>query len=136
MKYIVLPVVMLFMAISACQSQQNKQEAAPAANEVAQPVYEDISLEEFKAKMKEPGVVVLDVRTPEETADGKVEGAMELNFYDEDFAQKLARLDREKTYLVYCHAGGRSTEVSQQMQSQGFKRVYNFKGGYSTWRKK
>ncbi|MEY3368852.1 MAG: hypothetical protein RI973_2007 [Bacteroidota bacterium] len=127
---------MLFMAISACQSQQNKQKAAPAAKEAAKPVYEEISLEEFKVKMKEPGVVILDVRTPEETADGKVEGAMELNFYDEDFAQKLARLDRKKTYLVYCHAGGRSTEVCQQMQSQGFQRVYNFKGGYSNWRKK
>lgn len=127
---------MLFMAMSACQSQQSDSKAATAAKAGVKPVYKEISLDEFKAKLNEPGVVVLDVRTPEETADGKVEGAIELNYYDGDFAQQLSRLDKQKTYLVYCHAGGRSTEACQQMQAQGFAQVYNFKGGYSSWRKK
>lgn len=95
--------------------------------------YSDINVETFKAKMTEPNVVILDVRTPEEVAAGKIEGAVELDFYDNDFQQKVTALDKEKTYLVYCKVGGRSGQACELMQDAGFKSIFNLDGGWTAW---
>jgi len=95
--------------------------------------YSDINVEIFKAKMGEPNVVILDVRTPEEIAGGKIEGAIEMDFYDNDFQQKVTALDQEKTYLVYCKVGGRSGQACKMMQDAGFKNLYNLDGGWTAW---
>ncbi|MEL6805351.1 MAG: rhodanese-like domain-containing protein, partial [Bacteroidota bacterium] len=76
----------------------------------------------------------LDLRTPAETQGGTIPGAIELNFRDPQFAERLHQLDREKTYIVYCASGGRSTRASQQMQEAGFSHVYNLKPGYRGWK--
>lgn len=79
--------------------------------------------------------VVLDVRTPEEYAQGHLleKTPMNLNFYAPDFREKLSRLDRGKTYLVYCRTGHRSGETVQMMRELGFRRVYNLQGGITAW---
>lgn len=95
----------------------------------------DVSVEEFKQKMGEPDVVILDVRTPGETAAGMIEGAKEINVNDADFAQQIEALDKDKTYLVYCKMGGRSAKACGIMEEKGFEKLYNLKGGYTAWSK-
>ena len=77
--------------------------------------------------------VLLDVRTPKEVADGMIPGAIVVDFTAPDFANKISELDKEKTYFVYCKAGGRSSRAIDQMKGAGFKKLYNLEGGYDAW---
>lgn len=95
----------------------------------------DLNVEEFKSKMTDENVVVLDVRTPKEVAAGKIENAEVLDFYSKDFLDKLQTFDKDKTYLVYCKSGGRSATACGMMKAAGFKEVYNLDGGYTAFNK-
>lgn len=106
------------------------QSTAPAAA----PSLTQVSPEEFRELMEDPEVVILDVRTPGETAGGIIDGAVELDFRDPSFPTKLAKLDKEKTYLVYCAVGGRSGGACEMMSEAGFPKVYNLAGGYTAWK--
>lgn len=77
--------------------------------------------------------ILLDVRTPEEFGFGHLEGAMNINWYDADFKDKVAALDRLKTVYVYCKAGGRSAKAADVMREMGFKKVVNLEGGYDAY---
>ena len=94
-----------------------------------------VTPDEFQSKMSEPNTIVLDVRTPGEVAQGVISGAQVIDFKDSDFKQKLAGLDKDKTYLVYCAAGGRSKSTQDLMSQMGFKDVYDLKGGIRAWNK-
>ena len=72
---------------------------------------------------------VLDVRTPEEFATGHLQNARNLNFRAPDFAQQLAKLNPQSTYLVYCASGNRSGQAVAQMRKKGFRKATNV-GGY------
>ena len=86
--------------------------------------------------MTEEGVIILDVRTPGETADGIIEGAQELDFRADDFREQLSSLDKEAKYLVYCRGGGRSASACSMMKEMGFEDVSNLVGGYQRWQAK
>lgn len=146
MKSIVLALLIGSGFFSACQSQagNNSQEngtsveqRTASANETvadtAQLPFTNLDVAAFKEKMKEPGVVILDVRTPEETALGMIEGAIEIDFYGDNFESEIEKLDPEKTYLVYCRSGNRSAKTCNLMASKGFKHCYNLLGGYNAW---
>jgi phage shock protein E len=75
--------------------------------------------------MQQPGVVLLDVRTPAEYATGHVQGAQNLDFRAPDFAQQIAQLDPSITYVLYCASGNRSNQAAQLMQEEGFPKVVN-----------
>lgn len=79
------------------------------------------------------GVHVLDIRTRGEFASGHIKGAQNLNFYSSNFKGKLAGLDREKTWLVYCRTGRRSGATMPILQVLGFKSVLHLKHGISAW---
>ncbi|MCC6725269.1 MAG: rhodanese-like domain-containing protein [Saprospiraceae bacterium] len=95
--------------------------------------YTDLDVAAFKAKIAEPGIVLLDMRTPEETAQGMIEGAGQLDYEAPSFEAEVAKLDKSKTYLLYCRSGRRSGEACTYMAKQGFKNLYNLKGGYLAW---
>ncbi|MFT4682848.1 MAG: rhodanese-related sulfurtransferase [Flavobacteriales bacterium] len=97
--------------------------------------YEDINVAEFKAKFAttEP-FQLLDVRTPEECAEGVIENALAMDFYDDSFDADLNTLDPNVPVLVYCRSGGRSGKAMDMMQSKGFVEVYNLDGGITAWK--
>jgi phage shock protein E len=72
-----------------------------------------------------PDVVVLDVRTPEEYAQGNVEGSQLLDFRSGAFAREVETLDRDLTYVVYCRTGNRSGQAVDLMDELGFSEVYD-----------
>ena len=78
-------------------------------------------------------VVVLDIRTPGEFASGHIAGATNLDFLAGDFSEKLGKLDREKTYLVHCGTGRRSTNCLPQLARLGFTNVVHLDGGLKAW---
>lgn len=93
-----------------------------------------LSPKDFSDKIKSSGAVqVIDVRTPEEFNGGFIANAVNINIYDNDFAQRLAQLDKAKPVFVYCKAGGRSKEAARQLSNLGFKQVYDLQGGMMSW---
>lgn len=132
MKTFYITFLFLMTAFVACQTQTSK--ADQVAEQAAAP-YQDISVDAFKKQMTADGVVVLDVRTPGEIAAGKIEGAMEIDFRGDDFEAKIDALDKDKTYLIYCKSGGRSSNTCKSMAGKGFKHLYNLEGGYTAWSK-
>ncbi len=134
----------------ACGSDDSADEAAPAAETVASvdggtvdggTVDEVaagtvmVSPEEAAATIEAApdGLVILDVRTPEEFAEARIEGATLLDFYRPDFAERLAELDRDVPYVLYCRSGSRSDQAFTMMRDLGFTSVQDVDGGIVAW---
>ena len=81
-----------------------------------------------------PDFVIIDVRTPEEFADGHIENAINLDYYSETFGDELNKLDKKKTYLVYCRSGRRSRNALDIMEELNFREAYNMSGGIIEWK--
>lgn len=79
-------------------------------------------------------IVVLDVRTPEEFADGHIAGAKNVDFYAKDFEKQLDALDKGRPYLVHCAAGGRSANARDLMTQHQFLTIYHLDGGFNAWK--
>jgi rhodanese-related sulfurtransferase len=82
-----------------------------------------------------PEFVILDVRTPKEFTQGHIAGAVLLDFRNPEFISGLKRLDRSKTYLIYCRSGNRSGQALKLIDSMDFQRVYHLKHGIIDWQK-
>ena len=77
---------------------------------------------------------IIDIRTPEEAAEGKViADATVIDYYQPDFRANLAKLDRDQPYLIYCRSGNRSGDTLKIMQSLGFTEVRDLNGGKVAW---
>lgn len=96
---------------------------------------ETVSPAEAMALLDDPpsGLVILDVRTPDEFAAGHLPGAVNLDFQSAGFAADLGSLDRAVPYLMYCRSGNRSAQVRQMMSDLGFTEVYEIAGGIVAW---
>ena len=79
------------------------------------------------------GLVVLDVRTPDEHSQAHIEGSALIDFYSPTFQNELAALDREVPYLLYCRSGNRSAETVRLMKDLGFSEVFELEGGIQSW---
>ncbi len=84
------------------------------------------------AEVLAQGATLLDVRTEDEFLDGHIPGSINIEIgemSDEDIEQ----LDKEKTYVLYCRSGGRSSRAAQMLEALDFGDVYNLEGGYMEW---
>jgi phage shock protein E len=79
------------------------------------------------------GLVVLDIRTPEEFAEVRIADAINVDFYAPDFADQLDVLDKSDPYVMYCRTGNRSSEAIETMKELGFEEVYEIDGGIVNW---
>ena len=86
-----------------------------------------------KVQSENEDLVILDVRTPEEFSEGHIKDAILINFMGDDFQNKIENLDKSKTYLLYCKAGGRQEKASIQMESMGFENILLLDGGMTSW---
>lgn len=87
----------------------------------------------FAALAAQEGVVVLDVRTPAEFAEGHLEGATNLDVSAPDFAERVGDLDPDATYAVYCRTGSRSQAAATVMREAGIAAVADLDGGVVAW---
>ena len=81
----------------------------------------------------DPRLVVLDVRTQEEYDEAHIADAVLLDFYEPDFADRLADLDRSAQYVLYCRSGNRSEQTREMMVDLGFEEVHDIAGGIQGW---
>ncbi len=94
----------------------------------------NISGSELLKVKKEQSAIVIDVRTPSEVSQGYIDGADQfLDYNGGVFSQEIKKLDKSKTYIIYCRSGGRSANASGEMAAMGFKKVYNVEGGISSY---
>ncbi|MES2286695.1 MAG: rhodanese-like domain-containing protein [Bacteroidota bacterium] len=100
-------------------------------------VVTNLSAERFKAIIaNDKNGVIIDLRTTDEMNKGYIKGAVQIDFLAKDAEQQIDKLDKNKTYYIYCAAGGRSADAAEYMEKQKFKHVYNFEKGFSEWEKK
>jgi rhodanese-related sulfurtransferase len=100
----------------------------------SQKVIKTVEIAEIKAEIKKHDFIILDVRTPEEFAAGHLKNAININYYDKDFVERVSSLDKRKKVVVYCAVGGRSGQALTKMDALGFQYVLNMKGGYNAWK--
>ncbi len=77
--------------------------------------------------------VILDIRTPGEFQSGHLPESVLIDFYSKTFAEKISRLDKNKTYLIYCRSGNRSTRSLGLFQNLKFQKVYHMASGIIGW---
>lgn len=87
-------------------------------------------------KTNKDNAILLDVRTPGEFQNGAILDAKNLNYYADNFKDEISKLDTTKIIFVYCKAGGRSASAAKKIADQGFKKIYDLKGGYSNFSQK
>ena len=93
--------------------------------------------ETFKKLMEDKKSIVIDLRTPNEIkSKGKIKNAIELDFLALDAEEKVKKLDKKKSYLIYCAGGGRSGDCKDLMVKEGFNNVANLAKGFDDWKKK
>lgn len=127
--------LVLLLAVTGCS-------ATPAAftpntllqaQSAARPVVTIDVTEAYQWITTDPNFMILDLRTPEEYAQGHIAKARLINFYDPSFKTQLETMDRNQPYIIYCRSGARSGEAMKVMQEMGFRKVFNIKGGTLAW---
>src|SRR5262249_35931815 len=95
-------------------------------------MWRDASPDEGKQMVTAGGVRVVDVRTPQETAQGIIPGAMLLPVQELESRWKEIPKDGKPT-LVYCAGGGRSAAACEFLSKQGYENLHNLAGGFTSW---
>jgi len=96
--------------------------------------YENVDVNGFATLIADTNVVVLDVRTASEYAEGHIQGAVLIDQNQSDFVEKAkASLPQDKTIALYCRSGRRSANAAGKLAEVGYKCV-NLKGGIIAWK--
>jgi rhodanese-related sulfurtransferase len=94
-----------------------------------------LSPDDFEKLIKtDKTVQLVDVRTPQEVANGHIEKAVNINIADADFQAKMSQLDKSKPIAVYCGVGGRSGKAAAMLTTLGFTKIYDLQGGMTAWK--
>ena len=103
----------------------------------SQEVIKNVDAATFKKMIDEKKYILIDLRTADEIkSKGKIKGAKELDFLDKNAEANIEKLDKKKSYLIYCAGGGRSADCAELMKKQGFKEVVNLEKGFGDWKNK
>jgi rhodanese-related sulfurtransferase len=93
----------------------------------------DLNGIEFKNQFeKEENKILLDVRTPAEFQSGSIPKSVNIDFMAADFIIKAEKLDKSKTYFLYCRSGNRSGQAVSILKKLGIK-SFNLVGGIGAW---
>jgi rhodanese-related sulfurtransferase len=108
----------LFLVLIACTEKKTETVLSP---------------QEFDAKYKATAnAILLDVRTVEEVANGKIASAKNI-VWDDAFATKLDTLAHQPLF-VYCGSGIRSAKAAKILKEKGYEEVYELEGGMKAWK--
>ena len=129
--------VLLLLCVAGgwrAQSEETKVPTGEAQPERLRAVTPQEALGLVQRNKENPSFVILDVRTPEEFRSGYIEGAINIDYYNPGFQVELGKLERTKTYLIYCRTGNRTESTFALMKELQFKDVYPIEGGITAWR--
>ena len=131
---IIIPFSLILLVMISCNSK-NQEQTDQFGSENQEVFIKNIDAVTFKNLMESGKGIVLDVRTKAEVAQGVIPETQIIDIYDPAFSEKIKSLPREKEIYVYCTSGVRSMMAAKILQSNGFERVYNLKGGILDWQK-
>ncbi len=96
----------------------------------------NISASEAQALIsKDKDVIVLDIRTAQEFSQGHIEKAINIDYYASDFAENIAELSPDKTYIIYCRSGSRSGSALPVIKDAGLTNIFHLNKGFNEWKK-
>ncbi|MGY8946001.1 MAG: rhodanese-like domain-containing protein [Flavobacteriales bacterium] len=96
--------------------------------------YEILDYKTFKKNIQLKNILLVDVRTSKEYNDGHIEGAVNVDFYQENiFNSFFKNIDNTKPVYIYCRSGNRSRKTSNKLINIGFIKIYDLKDGYVNW---
>ena len=84
---------------------------------------------------KSQNQTIIDIRTPQEFAQGHIEGAVNINYFGRSFLEEVSKFDKKKPIFIYCRSGNRTSSASRKMLNQGFNEVADLQGGIINWAK-
>jgi rhodanese-related sulfurtransferase len=113
----IVSAALAFPLVAACGSSTSSDVGSGSAASQDQP-----------AVVSSEGLVVIDVRTPSEFAEQRLDGALNINLQSDDFVERISELDRNGNYAVYCRSGNRSAEAVAAMKTLGFTNVTDHGG--------
>jgi rhodanese-related sulfurtransferase len=122
--------VLIVWGLAALAPQSlTADETAAAASPQSIPV---ISVQDLQKLMqKEAGVLIYDVRQPEEFNDGHIKGAILLPLGD--LPSRCKEIPHKKKLVVYCHSGHRSAQAVAFLLAHGYPEAVSLSGGYAEW---
>lgn len=91
--------------------------------------YPTVSVQDLKTAL-DSGAYLLDVRTPQEFAEGHVASAVNLPL--DQVEARSGEVPADKPVYVICHSGNRSKQASDILKKAG-KDVKNVGGGMNDW---
>ena len=95
---------------------------------------ENLDSKTFEKKLEEDkNAVLLDVRTSMENQMVRIPDSILIDINSSTFAQEIEKLDKNKSYYVYCRSGNRSFHAGNYMLKIGFQKVYNLEPGIIGW---
>ncbi|MDG2395280.1 rhodanese-like domain-containing protein [Candidatus Thioglobus sp.] len=95
--------------------------------------YEDVDTTAATELMDDDNLIVLDVREKKELKSGYIKGSTHIPL--SDVKNKLDKLDKDKSILVYCRSGSRSAHIAGVLTRNEYENVYNLKGGIQAWKR-
>lgn len=105
-----------------------------ASAQTAEQIAEDVSIDQVVGLIAEnPNLLILDVRTAGEWDGGHLANAAWIDFLEDDFSEEVSRISKDRPVLIYCAAGGRSSNAMKNMKRSGFTHLYNMVGGFYAW---
>ena len=107
------------LVLSGCSSSSDSVTSMDVAN--------------FSQKTQEAGVITLDVRTRGEFSQGHIAGAINIDVEADTFKNEVSKLDKTKSYAVYCQSGRRSAIAADEMKNLGFEHLFNLSDGINDW---
>ena len=112
-------VLILFFVFISCQNNEK---------------FDLLDYKEFKKQVENTNVQLFDVRTPDEYIMGHIEGAINVDFKnDEVFDSFFNDLNKSDTIYLYCRSGNRSKKSADKLISFGFQKIYDLDGGFIEW---
>lgn len=131
----------LTVGLTGCSSDADSSTASAAETSTSQGYGADqapsspvrVGVAEFADVIADPGVTIVDVRTPQEYAEGHIEGAVNIPVESADFLDRVGELDPAGTYAVYCRSGNRSQGAVDGMSSIGINGIVELESGTNGW---
>jgi rhodanese-related sulfurtransferase len=95
-------------------------------------VVNEIDSESLRARLADgEGLLLVDIRTPAEVAQGAIPGARHIPMHL--LPVRADELPKDKALVLYCRSGARSYHACQYLAQQGFANALNLRGGIIAW---
>ena len=122
-----LAALLLFLAAGPAYAREQAK---------ALPTTGNISVQEAAALLADPpdGLIILDVRTPQEFREGHLAGARNMDFFGSRFELDTADLPKDAPLLIYCRSGKRSAAAAESLAGSGATRILHMHSGIEGWK--